>query len=216
MEKLLSTELLNYINQKRSPLLEEWKKIPDIQTELISDKIFDIIDLRGKQGSIKISQGKGEATYFNSRELPLCFIKYEDFLNSFRIHDENGKIINDWAKGISRTDYLVYDTSENKYYFIIHELSIGDISNKYKDGKLQLLNTVRLLCSLTEVNNVLQNDFKERLCFLSAKGCVKNTLNGMADSFLKIYKQLPDPIPIHNKSIENRNFKAYETNAIKI
>lgn len=74
------------------------------------------------------------------------------------------------------------------------------------------MNTVRLLTSRKAINDVLQNDFKERLCFLSARGCVEYTPNGNADSFMEIYKQLP----IKNKSLEKWKFKAFETKAIKL
>ena len=216
MKELIKSELFKYINSHRSGNLEEWNNPVEVLTEVISDSIFDITDLRGESCSIKREIGKGEATYYNSENLSLCFIHYEDFINQFRQYDVNGKIEKDWTRGISRPDYIAYDTSDNKDFFIIHELSSGLIRNKQKDGKLQLLNTVRLLTSLKKINDVLQNDFKERLCFLSARGCVEYTPNGNADSFMEIYKKLPDPLPINNKLIEKHNFKAFETKAIKL
>lgn len=78
------------------------------------------------------------------------------------------------------------------------------------------MNTVRLLTSQKAINDVLQNEYKERICFLSVRGCVEYTPNGNADSFMEIYKQLPDPLPINNKAIEKLNFKAFETKAIKL
>jgi hypothetical protein len=216
MKDLLKSEIVKYINIHRSEILEEWNKKTEIQTETISDRIFDIVDLRSKQGSIKCSQGTGEATYFNASNLSLCFIRYEDFINQFRTYNDRGQIEKDWTKGWSRPDYIAYDSGAEKQYFIIHELSSGDISNKHTDGRKQLLNTVLLLCSQNEINDKLQNDFKERVCFLSAKGCVKATPNSNADSFMEIYNHLPDPIPIHNKAVEKRNFKEFETNAIKL
>lgn len=216
MKELLKSEIVKYLNMHRSKILEEWKKEPEIQTETISDRIFDIVDLRGKQGSIKCPQGEGEATYFNVNNLSLCFIKYEDFINQFRTYNDRGQIEKDWTKGICRPDYIAYDSGEEKKYFIIHELSSGDIASKHTDGRIQLLNTVLLLFSQKEIKNTLKNDFKERLCFLSAKGCVEATPNSNADSFMEIYKHLPDPIPIHNKAIEKRYFKAFETKAIKL
>ncbi|WP_407425079.1 hypothetical protein [Treponema sp.] len=216
MKELIKSELFKYINSHRSGNLEEWKNPVIVLTEVISDSIFEIADLRGESGSIKRENGKGEATYYNSKNLALCFIRFEDFINQFRKYDASGKIEKDWTKGLSRPDYIAYDTGDGKDFFIIHELSSGVIGNKHKDGKLQLLNTVRLLTSQKSINDVLQNDFKERLCFLSARGCVEYTPNGNADSFMEIYKQLPDPLPINNKLIEKRNFKAFETKAIKL
>lgn len=216
MKELIKSELCKYINSRRSGTLEEWENPVEILIELISDSIFDIVDLRGETGLIKREIGKGEATYYNSKNLSLCFVRYEDFINQFRQCDANGKIEKDWSKGMSRPDYIAYDTGDEKEFFIIHELSSGAIGNKHKDGKLQLLNTVRLLTSRKAINDVLQNDFKERLCFLSARGCVGYTPNGNADSFMEIYKQLPDPLPIKNKSLEKWKFKAFETKAIKL
>lgn len=216
MKELIKSELVKYINSRRSGTLEEWKNPVIVLIELISDSIFDIADLRGGIGSIKRAIGKGEATYYNSKNLSLSFVRYEDFINQFRQCDANGKIEKDWTKGMSRPDYIAYDTGDGKEVFIIHELSSGAIGNKHKDGKLQLLNTVRLLTSQKAINDVLQNDFKERFCFLSARDCVGYTPNRNADSFMEIYKQLPDPLPINNKSIEKLNFKAFETKAIKL
>lgn len=216
MKELIKRELHEYINSHRSGNLEEWKDNPVIISEVISDTVFDIVDLRGKEGSIKCLQGEGEATYFNIDGLPLCFIRYEDFLNQFRTYTKDGKIEGDWSKGMSRPDYIAYDSGAEKKYFIIHEVSSGNIANKHTDGRKQLLNTVFLLCSIKKINDILQGDFKGRYCFLSAKGCVKSTPNGNADSFMEIYNLLPDPIPIKNKAMEKRNFKAYETNAINL
>lgn len=33
---------------------------------------------------------------------------------------------------------------------------------------------------------------------------------------MSIYENLPDPVPIQNKAIENRGFEAYETNTIHL
>lgn len=219
MEELLKIDLLGYINAKRPENLPEWTAEPVVQTESISDKVFDIVDLRDGGGTIKRPVGAGEATYFNGDDretYTLHFVRYEYFINQFRTFDGSGRIIGDWGKGMSRPDYLVYDSGESKQYFIIHELSSGTIKNKRKDGKLQLLNTVRVLCEQEHIWDYIQHTFKNLLCFISARDCVGATPSGMADGFMEIYKHLPEPIPFHNATIEKRGFHAFESKVVKL
>lgn len=218
MEDLLKTEMLGYINAKRPKDLPEWTITPVVNSEDIQEKVFDIVDLRGYVGTIKRSEGQGEATYYNGDDQHLyllCFVKFEEFLNQFRIYNQSGQIEKDWAKRLSRADYLVYDKATTKRCFIIHELSSGSINNKRKDGKIQLLNTVRMLCEMPNIKGFIDT-FNERLCFVSARGCVASTPMGMADDFMEIYRHLPDPLPINNSSITSRGFLAFESNVVKL
>ena len=38
----------------------------------------------------------------------------------------------------------------------------------------------------------------------------------MANGFMEAYKNLPEPLPLKNASIERRGFKAYQTNVVKL
>lgn len=218
LEELLNTDFFAYINEHRPGNLPEWEQEPIVQEELIDDSVFDIVDMRGHAGSIKREQGQGEATYYNgdgTYRYALRFVRFEEFVNQFRTFRENGQTENDWTRGMSRPDYMVYNTGENRSVFIIHELSSGDIRSKHTDGRKQLLTAVVILSKIPSIRDYV-GSFARRLCFLSAKGCVDTTPQGMADSFLEIYRHLPDPLPINNKSITNRGFEAFESNVIKL
>lgn len=219
LEDLLSTALLRYINQKKAGDLPQWTGQPDVQTEDVDDKVFGIRDVKGTKYSIKCDPRIGEATYYNGddqHQYSLRFIRYDEFVCQFRTCDKEGKIAQDWTKNWSRPDYLVYDISDQKRCVIIHELSIGKIKNKRQDGKIQLLNTVVMFSKIPEIKAFL-NQFEGRCyCFLSADGCVDSTPMGMADGFMEIYQQLPDPIPINNNSIIKRGFQAFETKVVKL
>lgn len=219
LEDLLKGAMLDYINQHKAGNLEEWATTPTVATEDIPDKVFDIRDVKGTENSIKCAPQTGDATYYNGDEqhqYVLRFIRYEEFVNQFRTFKENGQVDKDWTKNWSRPDYMAYDVSGQKRCMIIHELSQGNIRNKHKDGKTQLLNTVLILSKIPEFQSFL-NEFQGRCyCFLSAQGCVEATPDGMADSFMEIYQKLPDPLPINNASITRRGFQAYETKVIKL
>ena len=51
---------------------------------------------------------------------------------------------------------------------------------------------------------------------MSASGCVTETPFDMANGFMEAYKNLPEPLPLNNASIERRGFKAYQTNVVKL
>lgn len=219
LEDLLKGAMLNYINQHRAGGLNVWATTPTVVTEDISDKVFDIRDVRGTGGSIKCNPRSGDATYYNGddqHQYVLRFIHYEEFVNQFRTYKGNGQIDKDWTKNWSRPDYMAYDISDEKRCMIIHELSQGNIRNKHKDGRQQLLNTVLTLSKIPAFQSFL-NEFQGRCyCFLSAQGCVEATPDGMADSFMEIYQKLPDPLPINNSSITRRGFQAFETKVVKL
>ena len=217
MEELMKTEWLAIINSKRNGTYPEWTLEPVVLTEDTDDKIFDIVDTKGCGDPIVRPENTGTATYYNGDEdnrYHIRFIKNEDFFNQFRIVDENGKVL-DWAKGMSRPDYIVYDLSNEKEFIIIHELSEGNIQSKKAKAMNQLLNMVRMLNEAPQ-SRQFSESFNQRLCYVSACGCVTETPFNMADSFMEAYKNLPEPLPLNNKSIESRGFKAYQTNVIKL
>lgn len=213
MEELMKTEWLAIINSKRNSTYPEWTEEPVVLTEDTCETIFDIVDTKDAGDPIVRQKGMGTATYYNGNQYRLRFIKNEDFFNQFQIV-KNGTL-KDWAQGMSRPDYIVYDTSEEKAYLIIHELSEGSIQNKRAKAMIQLLNMVRMLHDATD-SRLYCKSFQKRLCYVSASGCVTATPFNMAAGFMEAYKNLPDPQPLNNKSIENRGFKAYQSNVVKL
>lgn len=115
LEELLKTDFFAYINEHRPGNLPEWAQEPIVQEELIDDAVFDIVDMRGHAGSIKREQGQGETTYFNgdgTYRYALRFVRFEEFVSQFRTFRENGQTENDWTRGMSRPDYMVYNIRE--------------------------------------------------------------------------------------------------------
>lgn len=218
MEDLMKTELLKIINSKRNKTLPEWNKPVEVYVEDTDEKIFDIIDTKAVGGSMFVAQGEGQATYFNGEENTLHhlrFISYEQFLNQFCISDEsNGGNLKDWAKGLARPDYMCYTVGEDKY-FILHELSEGNVENKRKKARGQLVNCLLLMKHSQTMMHYIDK-FEHRLCILSARGCVEASPMGMADGFNEIYNNIPDPIPMKCVTFERLGFEAYETKAVKL
>ena len=136
-------------------------------------------------------------------------------MNQFTKQEPNTGEWRNWTKGMSRPDYIAYDLTEGKAYFIIHELSEGKIQNKKADAMKQLLNMVKLLNESDLCKQYCQG-FAKRLCFVSANGCVTLSPCDMAQGFMEAYNNLPDPLPLSNKSIESRGFEAFQTNAVKL
>lgn len=214
----MKVALLRVINQKKAKNLPDWVTPPTVNFEDFPDKVFDIRDTKGQAVSIKCNPHSGEATYFNGDDehtYVLRFIRYEEFIDQFRTYSSSGAISSDWTKNWSRPDYLVYDITDQKRCVILHELSSGSIKNKKRDGVIQLLNAVRMLDGIPEIKSFLDG-FNGRYCYLSAKGCVDFTPSGMADSFMDIYRLLPDPLPINNTSISSRGFLAFESKVVKL
>ena len=220
MEELMKTELLKIINSKRNKTLSEWTNPVEVHVVDTNEKVFDIIDTKSVDGSMIVAQGQGQASYFNGSEetsYNLRFIGYEKFLNQFCVstHDENGRrTSSDWAKGIARPDYMCYTLDENKY-FIVHELSEGGVNNKRAKARNQLANCLRMMNESQKIMDYL-NQFESRLCILSAKGCVEVSPMGMADGFIEIYNNIPDPMPMNCATFERLGFEAYETKAVKL
>lgn len=217
MEELMKTEWLAIINSKRNGAYPEWTSEPEVLTEDTSEKVFDVVDTKNEGDPIVRPVDTGTATYYNgdgTNEYTIRFIKNEDFFNQFQVTDGHGKI-RDWAKGISRPDYIVYDISDRKEFLIIHELSEGRIQNKKAKAMNQLLNMVKMLYEAPRSRQYCEA-FQKRLCYVSASGCVTGTPFNMADGFMEAYKNLPEPLPLNNKAIESRGFKAYQSNVVKL
>lgn len=213
----MKTEWLAIINRKRNGTYPEWTLEPVVLTEDTYEKIFDIVDTKDVGDPIVRPEHTGTATYYNGDEANryhIRFIKNEDFFNQFRVVDENGKI-RDWAREMSRPDYIAYDTSDERVFFIIHELSEGSIQSKKAKAMKQLLNMVRMLHEAPQSRQFC-GSFQKCLCYVSANGCVTETPFNMADGFMEAYRNLPEPLPLNNKAIESRGFKAYQSNVVKL
>lgn len=211
MEQLLQSEdFLTIVNEhrrdkQRTPLLTT---LPAAYTEDCSDCVFDIIDNKGG-GTIIRPQGTGTAHYFNSLQVPIRnmrFIAYEDFVNNLQ---------EDYNKGWSRSDYIAYDTSDCKSYFIIHELSEGKLNNKESKAQNQLQNTLMRLRECGLIKNFMDS-FQNRWCILSATGGAQQAPLDMTAGFNNIYNEIPDPEPLQAAIITNRGFKAWKTVNVKL
>lgn len=96
LEDLLRSDLLAFINSNRAGNLPEWSTPAVVIYEDIPDNFFDIRDVKNVDGSIKCDFGNGEASYFNGDEghsYLLRFIRYEEFVNQFRIHQADGAFV---------------------------------------------------------------------------------------------------------------------------
>lgn len=218
MEELMKTEWLDIINAKRNATYPEWTTTPVVETEDTTCKVFDIVDTKDMGNPIVRPQNKGQATYFNGDDnhtYTLRFIKSEEYINQFRILNPATGGWMDWARNMSRPDYIVYDLDNSRAYFIIHELSVGSIQNKKAVAMRQLMNMVKMLYSAPKSKEFCQG-FTNRLCYVSATGCVTASPCDVANGFMEAYNNLPDPLPLSNKSIENRGFIAFQSNVVKL
>lgn len=214
MIELYTSEVKDRINAKRpGNLKEDFPGTPVVEYEIINDAVFDIVDTKGIGGTIKRNPGEGTATYFNgspqTSQHNLCFLKNEEFFNQFNIQQ------GDWAKGISRPDYVVF-TTEADEYLIIHELSEGKIGSKRHKAVIQILSYLKFMTAIPAVKNRCEA-YANKVCYVSAKGCVAvPSPGGIANGFMDIYDQLPDPLPIANQSLERMGFTAFASNFVTL
>ena len=131
---------------------------------------------------------------------------YENFINH---------LPNDYNNGWSRADYIAYDTSDGKSYFIIHELSEGKLNNKRSKGLIQLQNTLMRLRECKSIEEFMDS-FQNRWCILSATEGAQQAPLDMTAGFNNIYREIPDPKPLKATIITNRGFTAWETINVKL
>lgn len=211
MEQLLqSADFLQVVNlhRRNKGVTPALSNLPTVYTEDSSDTIFDIIDCK-QGGTIIQQQGNGTAHYLNSQQNPIRnmrFIAYENFINSLP-RDYN----NEW----SRSDYIAYDTSSVKSYFIIHELSEGKLQNKKSKGLIQLQNTLMRLRECESIKQFMDS-FQNRWCILSASEGAQQAPLDMTAGFNNIYRAIPDPEPLNATLITKRGFKAWRTLNVKL
>ena len=204
MEKLLNNALLPYLNSKRPENVDVYNGTVNVHTEDVNGcDSFDVVDTRFMGLPVVRPFGEGHASYLNDKhKYSLRIVMYEDFLNE----------LGDVAKGTRRPDLFVYTIGSDSY-FIIHELSVGSSSNKRKDGKHQLGNTVQLLNRIPQIKSFLSK-FDHKLCILSGADGAVSSPNGIANGFSEIYSLIPDPEPLNCHYCKGGGFDAFITHNV--
>lgn len=219
MELILKDEIvdiLNDIQRGAAPRLTVNEIVP--KHIEISEHKFDLID--SKDGSPIRDFKTGTAHYINGKEndtYNLKIICYDDFLHQFTYDDGNGHThVNRLKDGVKVSDFLIYDESESKSLFIVHELSNEISYKKIRVAKEQLSSTLNQLYKSDKIGRFIDG-FKNKLCFLSAKDFRKIvTSEGMADGFNEIYKVLPEPTQFNWGQIGTHKFSAFETSFVQL
>lgn len=219
MEQLLKTEIigiLNDIQRGNAPVLTENEAIPKcVET---SEHKFDMVD--SKDGLPIREFETGTAHYINGNKddtYNLKIICYDDFIHQFTFDDGKGHThVNRLKEGVRVADFLIYEQSESKAIFIVHELSDEASNKKIKVAKKQLSDTLNQLYKSEEIGKYIDS-FKQKLCYLSAKDNRKVVESeGMADGFNEIYKVLPEPIQFNWGQIGTHKFSAFETSFVQL
>lgn len=219
MEQLLKTEIigiLNDIQRGNAPVLTENETIPKyVET---SEHKFDMVD---SEDGLPIREFEtGTAHYINGNRddtYNLKIICYDDFIHQFTFDDGKGHThVNRLKEGVRVADFLIYEQSESKAIFIVHELSNEASNKKIKVAKKQLSDTLNQLYKSEEIGKYIDS-FKQKLCYLSAKDNRKVVESeGMADGFNEIYKVLPEPIQFNWGQIGTHKFSAFETSFVQL
>ncbi|MDE5553569.1 MAG: hypothetical protein K2J10_00100 [Muribaculaceae bacterium] len=186
-----------------------------VDYEIILDHIFDIHDCKS-DGSIKCDRNSSDraATYINgvpSAPYDLVFIKYDNFINQFRKSPKE-----DWSKDLKRADYIVTVLDSNNY-FILHELSVGNIKSKGPDAKSQFIGTINFLMGIPEIKEYIDNCSMKK-CIVSARGCddIKPSPLGVAAGFSRPYKIIPNPCEFKVPSLNKLGFTVWKGNIVNI
>lgn len=219
MEQILKTEIVgifNAIQRGDAPILTGNDIIPKYMET--SEHKFDLVDSRD---GLPLREFKtGTAHYINGDEndtYNLKIICYDDFIHQFTFNDGKGNInVNRLKDGVRVADFLIYEQSESKAIFIVHELSDEASEKKIKVARKQLSDTLNQLYKSEEIGKYIDG-FEQKLCYLSAKDSRKLVKSeGMADGFNEIYKVLPEPIQFNWGQIGTHKFSAFETSFVQL
>ena len=219
MEQMLKTEIVGILNARQrcdAPVLYENEIIPKfVET---SKHKFDVVD--SKDGLPIREFETGTAHYINGKEndtYNLKIICYDDFIHQFTFDDGKGHShVSRLKDGVRVADFLIYEQSESKAVFIVHELSDEVSSKKIRVARKQLSDTLNQLYTSDEIGKYIDG-FERKLCYLSAKDSRSLVeLDGMADGFNEIYKVLPEPIPFNFGQINTHKFSAFETSFVRL
>ena len=218
MVDLIENDFLEVINNVRRGDAPEWSDPPFVRYEDIADHTFDIDDSKGSTNTIKRQFEQGTASYVNGKPnstYTLRFICYDEYMHQFVYDDGKGHANKSmFKKNTLIADFIVYDTSENNVWIIIHELSKGILKNKSQHGQVQLERTVDLLCRSKGIKNFVDT-FKNKWCVLSAYDeRVIQTPNGIADAFMNSYTILPEPLKFQFGAMKRLGFMGFETSKI--
>lgn len=218
MDQLLKQEIagiLDQIQRSEAPPCTE-----DEGTPLYNDTNahrFSVVDAKDDSDFIK-EYNEGTIHYINGKDdtstYCLRFICYDEYLHRFTFDDGHGNAHKSRLKdGVKVADFLVYDKSEEKAYFIVQELSCEKISNKRRAGKKQLSDTLNQLYKSSSMAAFIDS-FQTKICYLSAKDDREMVESEQIEGFSKIYKLLPEPIKFNFGQIGTHHFDAYETSII--
>ncbi len=215
MVELYQSAIKEAVNQRRPGNLPPWDRPIVLAHEDVAEHLFDVLDPKTGAESAVCAPGQGHATYVNGRpEAPynLRIIHNEAFFNGFNIRGEG-----DWARGLARPDLLVYDLGEGKEWFVIHELSEGEIRSKRQDAKMQFFRFLQFMKGIDAVWSFV-SAYRHMLCVISAKGtpALPATPGGVAEGFMQVYDELPDPLPIQHQGIARLGFEAIQTKVVRL
>lgn len=219
MEQILKTEIvgiLNSIQRGNAPVLAENEIIPKyVETSV---HMFDLVDARDSRPIREFETGT--AHYINGKEndtYNLKIICYDDFIHQFTFDDGKGHThVSRLKDAVRMADFLVYEQSESKAVFIVHELSDEASNKKIRVARKQLSDTLNQLYKSEEIGKYIDG-FEQKLCYLSAKDNRRLVESkGMADGFNEIYKVLPEPIQFNWGQIGTHKFSAFETSFVRL
>ena len=218
MIELLKHDFLEVINSMHRGDAPKWMKAPHLRVEDISDFTFDVDDPKENAQTIKCSFGDGTGSYVNGRPANtyrLRFVCYDEYLHQFVFDDGAGHTDKSIFKQHTRmADFIVYDTSDNHIWIVIHELSKGDVNNKRGRGRVQLATTIDILCRSESIKKFVDT-FANKWCILSARDeRILQTPSGMADAFLNAYTILPEPTKFQFGAMKRLGFCGYETSKV--
>lgn len=117
LEDYLRSDVLEVINKKRIRQAPEWKSVPEVRIEDISEYLFDVQDPKNSSLSIKKAYGSGAASYINGtpdNTYPLRFVCFEEYMNQFVFNDGQGNAKVAMLKEEPRPDLIVYNTDEGR------------------------------------------------------------------------------------------------------
>lgn len=217
MENLLKTDFLSVINSVRRGDAPEWTAKVSLRVEDIAMHLFDVDDPKDNAATVLRAVGEGTASYVNGRpDAPykLRFICYDEYLHQFVFDDGQGHADKSMLKNHTRmADFLVYDTSENHVWFVVNELSKGAEDNKRGKGRVQLANTIDLLCRSAAIKAFVE-PFANKWCVLSACDKRVMTHNGWGEGFMEVYSILPEPLKFQFGAMKRLDFTGYETSKV--
>lgn len=217
MDNLLKNDFLKVINAVRRGDAPEWTKEPTVRIEDIAEHLFDVDDPKNNRQTIKRAVGKGTATFVTgTQKAPynLRFVCYDEYMHQFVFDDGRGYTDKSVLKSHTRmADFIVYDLSEGRVWLIVNELSKGAENNKRGKGRIQLANTIDMLCRSTAIKAFVDS-FSHKWCVLSTSDERICTPNNWADGFMDAYSIIPEPQEFRFGAMKRLGFIGYITSKV--